>query len=322
MSLNPVRPLADKIRLRLFSGFLLGLVFLSGCGPQYTYPAQTVVQSIKDISLKEYQIAIQARVVGKTAGAIFYVEDMMDDQGQIRREIHEKMGQVMQAVTRVALSTDKPLDYAIVIARDRKNLNELAVVRSIDDTKRASADMIGIEESINRTIFRQGKYRPVKGRSNVFALKEITLPHFLAEQIVQRIRFGAVRETQAGTEDNIEDKLLLVDGVYDVADGSRIFRFSTFSMRSETPGHSILEILKIASAVLKGYQFVEYDQIQIHDYLNRQKLALDRETVSHYQAKRVTEKDLLERFLTESQSIQEAFKLFGFEAPENVPDAQ
>lgn len=303
--------------LLLFSG-LAGLV--SGCGPKYTYPAATVPESVEKICRKEYQINAQARVVGKTLGALVYVDAILDKTGQMPKDVNEKMGKTMQVLTRVALSTDLPLDFCTVVIRDSVHHNELLVIRSVDDTKRANADAIGIEESINRTLFGQDRYRP---GLDAFVLKEVKLETFLADQIVQRIRYNFMKEgTKESKSKRDNEKLeteertmILADGMFERADGKRTYRFSVLSLRSDDPKKMILGIFKIINDVFAGYHFVDFDQIEIQDYLNRQKLVIDRQTFVDYQNKKLTDEEILDRYLIESQSIQEAFKLFGFSLP-------
>lgn len=296
--------------LALFAG-------LAGCGPKYTYPAATVPKAIESICQKENQLFVEARVVGKTAGALLYTGDLIDAQGQVPKEVHEKMGKVMQAVTRVALSTDLELDFCKVILRDTQSDNELSITRSIDDIKRANADAIGIEESINRTLFGQGKYKRLEpmqtGVRPAFVLEDVRMETFLVEQIVQRIRFNFSKDSK----DEFVNAFALVDGNYGVYDGKRTLRFSVIGLKSSDDPHStVLNVLKVANTVLAGYKFNAFDSIEIQDYLNRLKLVLDRQTLNDYQAKKIDDSQILERFLTESQSIQEAFKLFGFNLPQ------
>ncbi len=257
-------------------------------------------------------------MVGKTVGALLYTDNLVDAKGQVPSEVHEKMGKVMQAATRVALSTDLKLDFCKVILRDTKSDNELAITRSIDDIKRANADALGIEESINRTLFGQGKYKRLDPTQTAvrpaFVLEEVRLETFLVEQIVQRIRFNFSKDAK---EDAV-NAFALVDGNYGVYGGKRTLRFSVIGLKaSEDPHATVINVLKVVNAVIGGYKFVDFDTIEIQDYLNRLKLVLDRQTLIDYQEKKISEAQLLERFLTESQSIQEAFKLFGFTLPQD-----
>ena len=305
-----------KTRTAFFSFFLFlslvsslwSLVGFSGCGPKYTYPSDTVPKAVEDICKKENNLEVSARVVGKTVGALITLDNLVDDKGQIPKEVHEKMGQIMQAVTRVALSTDRDIDYCVVVIRDRKHMNELVVTRSLDDTKRANSDAIGIEESINRTLFSQGKYQLSPEGEKNFVLKEVKLETFLAEQIAQRIRFSFSKDAKA----EAAGAFVLVDGLYDAAADARRFRFALLSLKTAEPRETMINVLKTVSEVLGGYHFTNFNEIEILDYLNRQKLVINQKTLADYQAKKITEQEILDRYLTESQSVQEAFKLFGF----------
>ncbi|MBI4353282.1 MAG: hypothetical protein HY593_05075 [Candidatus Omnitrophica bacterium] len=293
------------------SGFLflaasfVFLGFVTGCGPRYTYPAGTVTQAIEDICSKEYQLEVKTRVVGKTVGAVFYVDSIADAAGQVSKEVHEKIGKVLQVVTRVALSTDLPLDFCVVILRDKTQGHELTITRFLDDTKRANAEAIGVEESINRTLFKQGRY--AAGGGNGFVLPDLKLEDFLAEQIAQRVRFAFAKQAK----DEVLGNFVLVDGVFDESFQKKLFRFSIVAFRSAHPYEVVLNVFRIMSDVLKGYKFTEFDRVEIEDYFNRKKLTVDRKTLADYQNKKIKEQEIVQRYLTEIQSVQEAFKLFG-----------
>ncbi len=298
---------------------LSSIVLFSGCGPKYTYPSNIVPQSVETICRNENKLDVTARVVGRTLGALFYVDDILDDKGQIPKEIHEKMGKIMQAVSRVSLSTDMPLDFCVVVIRDRKHLNELIVTRSVDDTKRANSDALGVEESINRTLFGQGKYQVNDAGEKLFVLKEVTLEDFLAEQIGQRIRFGFAKPSP-DEDPAAQQPFVLVDGVFTRGDSGtdKKFRFSVLSLKADEPQETVLSALRTAGEVLKGYRFSNYEGIEILDYLNRQKLEVPRDAMEDYQDKKITEQEILNKYLSESQTIQEAFKLFGFNLSDNA----
>ncbi len=299
-------------------------VFLANCGPRYTYPAGTVPKSIEEICQKEYKIQTKVQIIGKTLGALV----SLDPKNSSAKDINDLMGKVLQVMTRVALSTDQPIDYCTIILRDPSKTSEYAITRSLDDTRRANADMIGVEESINRTLFGQNRYLPNETTPHLFILKDIRKEDFLSEQMVQRIRFNFVKDMQEdpnqkkkteGEEVDLAQSLVLVDGTFDTVEGRRLFHISVIALKAYDPKQLVLDIFKIVNAVLQGYQFTDFDAVEIQDYLNRQKLVLDREVIANYQKKKITDAELLDQFLVESQSIQEAFKLFGFNVgPEGV----
>lgn len=225
------------------------------------------------------------------------------------------MGKIMQEVSRVALSTDLPVDFCVVVIRDVPHGSAFTITRSVDDTRRAEADAIGVEESINRTVFGQEKVAPNTDRTH-FVLKEVKLPDFLTDQIVQRIRFNFSKDS---TKDGAagQNAFALVDGAFDRSKGRRALRFSVIGLKaSEDPHSTILGVFKVVNDVLAGYHFTDFDVIEIQDYLNRLKLVIDKKTLLDYQQKKINTQQILAQFLTESQSIQEAFKLFGFNIPQ------
>ncbi|HXV19313.1 MAG TPA: hypothetical protein VD883_04470 [Candidatus Omnitrophota bacterium] len=300
--------------MRLFTLLFVAVCFLTSCGPKYTYPAEQVPQSIQNIAKKEYKMDLEARVTGTTVGAVLYTDMLVDEKGQIPKEVYEKMGKAMQVITRVALSTDLPLEFCTVSLRDQKSANELVITRSLEDTKRANADVIGVEESINRTLFGQSRYKSEAPEPAAYDLKEIKIEVFLTEQIVQRIRLSFVKDGK----DELAQPFVLVDGTYQVKDGERVFDFSLIALKFTSPKEMIMNVFKTATEVLKGYKFQNYDKIEIQDYLNRQKLIVEREMVQQYQDKKIKDEAILEKCLVESQSIQEAFKLFGFTMPQDT----
>lgn len=308
---------AGPARLFFIFAFCFLPAFLAGCGPRYTYPAGTVPKAIEEICQNEYKIQLKAQVIGKTLGAFV----LLDEKSSSPKDMNDLMGKVIQVMTRVALSTDQPIDYCTIILRDPVKMSDYAITRSLDDTRRANADMIGIEESINRTLFGQNRYLPNEKNTGAFVIKEIRKEDFLAEQMVQRVRFNFAKDVKEDpsqkkkTEEeeiDLAQSLVLVDGTFDSVEGRRIFRISVIALKAYDLKQLVLDIFKIVNTVLQGYAFTDFDGVEIQDYLNRQKLVLDREVITQYQKKKITDAELLDRFLVESQSIQEAFKLFGF----------
>ncbi len=288
--------------------------YTTGCGKYYSYKPEEVPGAIEQICLKENNLKVIARVKGKTVGAVFYTNNFLDDKGQILPTVHEDMGKVTQAVTRVALSTPTPFDFCTVRLRDRTSGNELVITRSLDDTKRSYVDMLGIQESLDRTIFGQSKYSVSDKSKNEenFDLEEITLESFLADQIAQRVRFKLFKGTE--DVDPAKQSYILVEGSFKEAP-TKNFVFSIIALKSnKTSNETLLEVLHQASIVLKGYSFEGYDEIRIHDYLNRQMLTVTKDVLKAYQNGKISDEQILKKYVQESQSIQEFFKVFGLNA--------
>lgn len=304
--------------LLLLASALLG----AGCGPKYTYPSETVKESIEKICKDEFKLDVTARIAGKTAGAMFTLDTLLDDKEQIGKEVYEQMSKVMMAVTRVALSSDRELDFCKVVIRDKAQTSELVVIRAIEDARRAQGDAIGIEESMNRTLFSQERMTGEEDKD--FVLKEVKIEDFLADQIAQRLRFEVLKNNAKDeTAPESGQPLVLVDGSFDTAYGKRSFRFSILSLKADRSDNLMRRVFRVATGVLSGYKFTEYDDLEIQDYLNRRRLVVERDVVNQYLAKKTPEDQILEQYVTEAPAIHEAFKLFGIDTPEaNSPDGQ
>ncbi len=294
----------------LVSVLLVSAMVVSGCGPKYSYPGSEVPKAIEDISKNEHNIEVQARVVGKTVGALSYLDNLAkaaDPQGA--KDIQEKMWKILSVIIRVALSSDLPLEYSVVVLRDKSDGNQLVVTRSLDDARRQNADMLGLEESVNRITFGQEKLEPTEDKET-FVLKEVRYEKFLAEQMAQRIRYWFMK---GSPEDGANS--VIVDGNFDETEKDKVFRFSIVALKASDPNDMMINMFKIVNQVLEGYRFQNFDRVEIQDYLNRQKLVVDKQAVILYQNKELTDEDILENYLLESQSIQEVFKLFDVNMP-------
>ncbi len=299
----------------LLSAFCL--FSFSGCGPKYSYPADTVPKSIETICKKENKLDVTARVVGKTAGALLYMDGSLDPHLAMTKDVNDAMGKVMQAVTRVALSTDRPLDYCVVYIRDRVHGTELSLIRSLDDIRRAYADALGVEEAMRRTVINQGKFSALN--SKAFVMRDITKEMFLAQQIAQRARYGFAKNQKDDEES--QQLTILVEGAYRRVSGKRIFHFSIVSLKAEEPHETILAVFKSALETLNAYRYDDFNEIQVEDYLNRQKLTVTRAIFLDYKAKKITDEELLDRYVAETSYPQGGIRLFGFDLTQDSADA-
>lgn len=291
--------------------------FAAGCVEKYTYPANTVPTSIERICRDEYQIHVFSRVSGKTVGALFYTNSI-DEKGQLTKTDRDRMNKVLQSITRVSLSTDLPLEYCVVVIRDRIHNTEFRITQSIDDIKRAYAEALGVEEYMNRMTVGQQRFQNDPANENKFVLDDVHQEDFLAQQISQRIRYFFYKDIQS--EANLP--LVLVDGAFGKWDGRRAFRFSIMASKNGSPAEMILDIFKVVNKVLVGYKYNAFDDLEILDYMNRQKLVLPKQVLLQYQNKKISDQEILDKYLMEAQSIQDAFKLFGFNIPQDTPPGE
>jgi len=308
---------------------VLGILILtfSGCAPKATFPSATITDSIKEISKESYDLDVTARLSGKTVGVLLYLETMLDETGtQIPPEVHQMLGNLTQVITRVALSTDAELDFVVIAMRGQKEMMELRLVRSIDDIKKAHTEALSITESMNRSLFQQSRYDLGLAEADPFPLPDIRLEDFLAQQILQRIRFAKAKDE--GEEDAPAPAIPteLYDGRFSRDIGGGTFEVSILNFQPEKSHENLLKTLRTVRDVLGGYQYEEYNWVIIRDLLTAKKITLDRNTVKSFWDKEITEEEIIDGFLTadvgQAQVFKNALEVFGFTQAEQESESK
>ena len=143
------------------------------------------------------------KTVGKTLGVYMPVDNLLDSSLQPSEESFKKLGNVLQVLSRVTLSTDANLEFITLVARDSKISGfELVLTRYVEDIKRFMVGDISRGEYIKRMLF-ETRFDPAallsdlalknKGEkkerpeSEEFSIEEVHLSDFLAKQISRRI---------------------------------------------------------------------------------------------------------------------------------------
>lgn len=295
------------------------VVSLSGCYPQYTYPASSVVESIEKICKEEHHLEVNARVAGGTVGALFYTDHLLNpESNELSKGVMDQIGDVSQALARVPLSTDLKLNFSVLVVRDKQTYDELIITRSVEDLKRSQVDALSVDEYMKRVLFKQSRYHPQVEEKDNFMLKEVTMEDFLADQISQRIRLAM---QGAPTSEKTEASFhTLVDGYFDQGMGEGIFRFSVISFGSDAGEDPLKKIIDTTDQVLRGYRFEEYDRIEIQDLMNRRKLTMTPQVLKDYHDKKIKVDEIFDRYLKEAASIREALELFGLTSEPKGPE--
>lgn len=135
-----------------------------------------------------------------------------------------------------------------------------------------------------------------------FYIKDVSLPEFLAEQIANRIRF-AFRENK-----KLDDffSIKASKGYYNAKSEKKYFRFEVMAEpkwlkeagKEEVSGKVFEETLKVASLVLRGYHFEDFDYIEILNQFDGSILKVSKNSLEEFRKKKMTFEDIL----TESQN--------------------
>ena len=137
---------------------------------------------------------------GKTLGIYMPVDNLLGSSLQPSEESFKKLGDVLQVLSRVALSTDADLEFIALVARDSKISGfELVLIRYVEDIKRFMVGDISQGEYLKRMLL-ETRFDPIvvlsdlalKDKKEVpeseeFSIEEVHLPEFLAKQVSRRI---------------------------------------------------------------------------------------------------------------------------------------
>ena len=126
---------------------------------------------------------------------------------------------------------------------------------------------------------------------NKFYIKDITLAEFIAEQIASRIKL------EFRDDKHLKENFLLrtAKGLYSLNKGKRLFRFEALAERSAAGTASTIEdsdkifetILSVASQVIHGYDFNDYDGVEISDQKEGRSIEIDPAELEAFRKKKL-----------------------------------
>lgn len=163
---------------------ICSLFFVVGC--DHTYPSAKMTDAVVRLCKKEYALDVESKLNGKTLGVYLTLKTpIVDKAGSISAGAIDQMGNIFMVVSRVALSTDKEIDFCVAVIADPTLKVEWLVTRYLRDVKLIYFGFPR-EEIFRRTDF---DLRPLgKYKKNDFELKDVKLTDFLAKQITTRIK--------------------------------------------------------------------------------------------------------------------------------------
>lgn len=142
----------------------LSVLFLSISLPactQATYSKEKLEQSVIELCKDEYDLDVRAKVIGSTLGVFIPVEGLVDQNLRLDRSAGEKIEDVALSIHRVTMSTDKPLKFYTLTARDTKTSGaEFVLTGYIYDVVRVRLLDISRGE-YHKRILRDFKFNPI-----------------------------------------------------------------------------------------------------------------------------------------------------------------
>lgn len=154
---------------------LLLLVPISSCTQQATYSKEKVEESILQLCKDEYDLTeVEARIIGSTLGVYIPIEGLVDPDLKLNEEAGEKIEDVALSIHRVTMSTDKPLKFYTLTARDTNAIGaEFILTGHVYDVVRVRLLDISRGE-YHKRILRDFKFNPiVSGKDKVLELFQL-----------------------------------------------------------------------------------------------------------------------------------------------------
>jgi hypothetical protein len=106
-----------NIRLiRILVAFFI-VVALSSCNKP-TYPKERTEESVIKLCKTEYGLDVKVKIVGSTLGVFIPIKGLIDPDLKLNQDAGEKIENVALSIHRVVTSTDRPLKFYTLVARD------------------------------------------------------------------------------------------------------------------------------------------------------------------------------------------------------------
>lgn len=246
---------------------VLAVLLQSGCGP--SYPKEIVDEALIRMCREEYKTDVKVKIVGNTVGIYLPISGLLEATLNISEKAADKINDVMLSASRVALSTNAPLDFYILIAQDPLLPEiEVVLIRYVGDLKMLHYSGISRGEFGKRMIIdmkltpqaqKEKVLRDIFSRLNIdepddlireylkigdvvsigdigywnntFFMKDIGMGEFLGLQIADRIKAKFAKEIVF--EGSL--KLNSINGEYLEEGGKAFFRVSFDIVPSENP---------------------------------------------------------------------------------------
>jgi hypothetical protein len=175
-----------------------GLAVLAPVGCSPSYRQDQVISTLQSICADEYKLHVTAKQVGQTLAVHLHHDGILQQQGNqvgLTDNAQEILGNLIEAIHRVVLSSDARINFYLVLVSDSTIPGAyLTILRYMEDVRRANANMLPPTEFFHRTIF---DLKFVGGGTvglDQFDVNDITLEEFLSWQLARRIHTHLTEE--------------------------------------------------------------------------------------------------------------------------------
>lgn len=266
-----MHPLAARRVLVALVALGLGL---SGCS-RPSYRRDSVGEAIHHIATTEYQLNVSVRQTDRAIAVRLHHPGMLQQLGAqvgLSPASLQTLGNLLESIHRVLLSTDRPLDFYVVLLSDPATPGAyLTLVRYLEDVRRVNSVNISPTEFFARTIVEVKIEGDPEAEFNQIPLTDFTLEGFLSWQLAQRIRTRlADRVTVAGVP-----TAQVGPCVGDFRNGEFTFALNVSPQPGAPPDEALIQQLfedatTVIAQVLADYRFDRFESIRlIHPFTGR-----------------------------------------------------
>ena len=247
--------------------FLLCLALLTaaGCSPSYRH--EQLLDSIKTICADDYKFQVAVKQEGGTLAIYLHKEGILQQNGAqvtLAPDANRIVGQLLEAVHRVILSSDAPINFYLALFSDPKVPGiYLTLVRYVDDVRRVNASMIPPTEFFSRTVMDLKNVGVANFTLDQLMLSDIKLEQFLSWQLAKRIQIKLNEELQ---QEHLPADVGPCLGEF--KNGEFAFLLNVTPKGEAAPSEELVQKVFHQSAsmiaqVLSGYQFNNYDAVRL-----------------------------------------------------------
>ncbi len=267
-----------KSALLLFSFFLF--INLSGCQnpPEPTFKEGDIPYLVKQICKDEYKLDVITERTQTTLWIYIPLQKILDKEygkkeGKILdEEMTDKLRNILTTVGRVVLSADNAPEFFALCSSDINIGLDYIIIGNVLDIKKSYAGSIPFTEVNKRYVMKftvnPEAVQDTAGRHLKFY--NVTMPDFIAQQIVQRISVEFQGESLKKYF-----KAEKVDGIFN--NDAFILEYTIKPLaKPDKPIDAMKEILDTVTYCVKIYDFQDFSRVEITDLVTQNKVVLNK----------------------------------------------
>ncbi len=259
--------MSSRLRGHGFVAYSLAVaLWVGGCTPSY-HSAQ-IPSTIQQICTDEYKMNVTVKMVGHTLAVHLHHDGILEAIGnrvELADTANEILGNIIEVIHRVILSSDAEVRFYLVLASDPKVPGvAFTLVRYLDDVKRANANMLTPTEFYSRTVFDLRQVGTVGLSLDQLVPGDIQMEQFLSWQLAKRIQ-GRLVETMQRRGTAVPE--LQCVGEYQQGEFAFTLglepRPGTSATDSDLVQQAFQDAAVVIAQVLSDYRFEKFDTVRL-----------------------------------------------------------